>query len=372
LAEAAGDPLFRSKAIHGLVILAIRRANLGAALALARKLESDAAGPDDRGNWVDRLTAHRLVGISLFFMGDQASARLQLERAVGGDFLRAARSHANDFGLDHRTSALCFLGNVLWLQGLPDQAQVAVHSAIDEARGTGHLASVCHALAFGSAVVALRLGEWAETKRRASELLELSSKLSSDIYRAIAEVVLLLVDAQQSGAGQRPAAISTLLADMRQRQTWFLSVLFAPDFAELVGSAGHVDEALAILDEGEEIAGRGGGQVGRAERMRVRGGLALKRSSPDFAAAERAYRQALAWAQQQGALSWELRAATSLADLHRSRGNESAAREVIAPLYGRFTEGFETADLRRARGLLVRLDASPRSDAAKRGHHGPA
>lgn len=97
------------------------------------------------------------------------------------------------------------------------------------------------------------------------------------------------------------------------------------------------------------------------ELLRVKGELVLREAAPDAASiAEDHFRQALHWARQQGALSWELRAATSLARLWRDQNRARAAREILAPVYDRFTEGFETTDLKAAEWLLDGLRASRR------------
>ena len=99
-----------------------------------------------------------------------------------------------------------------------------------------------------------------------------------------------------------------------------------------------------------------------AELLRIKGELVLSEGGPDAAeAAEDHFRQALDWARRQGALSWELRAATSLARLWRDQNRTKAAREILAPVYDRFTEGFETTDLKAAKLLLDGLRASLRN-----------
>jgi predicted ATPase len=118
-----------------------------------------------------------------------------------------------------------------------------------------------------------------------------------------------------------------------------------------------IDEALARSERDEE-------RWCVAELLRVKGELILIAGAPDAAAvAEDYFRQALDWARRQGALSWELRAATSLARMWRDQNRTNAAREILAAVYDRFTEGFETADLRAAKLLLDGLRPSRRQQA---------
>ena len=113
-----------------------------------------------------------------------------------------------------------------------------------------------------------------------------------------------------------------------------------------------VDEALARSERNE-------GRWCFAWLLRIKGELELLKKTPDTAAAERHFQQALDWARRQGALSWELRAAVSLARLRYNQGDNGAGRELLAPIYRRFTEGFGTADLVTAKNLLDRFDGHP-------------
>jgi predicted ATPase len=117
--------------------------------------------------------------------------------------------------------------------------------------------------------------------------------------------------------------------------------------------AGQFDEALSLLDDALRIVERTGERWFAAELFRYKGQLQLRQGRS--AAAEELYRQALNIARIQGARLWELRAAVSLARLRRDHGRHAAARELLAPVYGWFTEGFDTPDLKEAKGLLDSL-----------------
>jgi predicted ATPase len=123
-----------------------------------------------------------------------------------------------------------------------------------------------------------------------------------------------------------------------------------------LGRAGHIADGLAAIDEALSRAEPTEGRYTMAELMRVKSELLLMQGAPGAAAAaEEHFRQALAEARQQGALSWELRAATSLARWLRDQSRPAEAREALRPVYDRFTEGFDTADLVAAKGLLQEL-----------------
>ncbi|MGA7866155.1 MAG: hypothetical protein WCA23_19560, partial [Stellaceae bacterium] len=144
-----------------------------------------------------------------------------------------------------------------------------------------------------------------------------------------------------------------------QRYPAFLGTL-----AEGLARAGRRVEALSAVDEALALSERDEERWCVAELLRIKGELILSEGGPDAAeAAEDHFRQALDWARRQGALSWELRAATSLARLQRDQNRTKAAREILAPVYDRFTEGFETADLKAAKLLLGGFPLSRRQQA---------
>jgi predicted ATPase len=137
------------------------------------------------------------------------------------------------------------------------------------------------------------------------------------------------------------------------RFTMFLSVL-----AEGLAGAGQLADALLTVDEALARSERNEDRWCFARLLCIKGELILLENAPDAAAAtEGHFRQALDWARRQGALSWELRAATSLARLWHNQGRSKEARELLAPVYDRFTEGFDTADLKATKALLDELAA---------------
>ncbi len=131
---------------------------------------------------------------------------------------------------------------------------------------------------------------------------------------------------------------------------YYLSLL-----AEGHARLGQVEAGLAVVQEGWEVMERTGEHVSHAEMSRLKGALLLQQHGTVHAEAEACFQQAIAVAQQQSAKSWELRAATSLARLWQQQGKTNEARELLAPVYDWFTEGFDTADLKDAKALLDQL-----------------
>jgi predicted ATPase len=139
--------------------------------------------------------------------------------------------------------------------------------------------------------------------------------------------------------------------DLDEANTAYPFMNFLSDMAEALGHAGQIADGLAAIDQGIGRCERTEGRWPIAEFLRVKGELLLLQSAP-AATAEDHFWQALDWARRQGALSWELRAATSLARLLRDQGRSADALALLQPVYDRFTEGFETADLKAAKALL--------------------
>jgi predicted ATPase len=125
--------------------------------------------------------------------------------------------------------------------------------------------------------------------------------------------------------------------------------------AVALGETGQVAEGLATIDEALRRSERNDERWNFAELLRIKGRLMLLRGGSGSVAAEEHLLQALGRARRQGALSWELRSATTFARQYRDQGRIGEARELLAPVYDRFTEGFETADLKAAQALILEL-----------------
>ena len=146
------------------------------------------------------------------------------------------------------------------------------------------------------------------------------------------------------------------LAETRAAGSRFHEPMMLGLLAEALGLTGEIEAGLELLAEALALAQASGARGNDAELHRLRGELLGRLPSPDWAAVEACFRTALAIAREQGTRGLELRAAVSLARLWRDQGRRSEARDLLAPVYSWFTEGFDTPDLREAKALLDELD----------------
>jgi predicted ATPase len=223
---------------------------------------------------------------------------------------------------------------------------------------------LCLALNKAACPVALFTGDLAAAEGYAAMLLDRSAAHALPIWRAEAHRfhATLLIRNGDFDTGLRLLRTSLEQSPEATYQpyfTWFLGEL-----AEGLGRAGQIAEGLEAIDEALARSERNEDRWCVAELLRIKGELLLLQATPGAAAtAEDHFRQALDWARRQGALSWELRGATSLARLRRDQYRSTEAIALLVPIYNRFTEGFETADLKTAKALI---DSLPRRAGARR------
>jgi predicted ATPase/DNA-binding winged helix-turn-helix (wHTH) protein len=341
IADSLGDFEHRLRALSGLYFYHTGSARYRAALPFAQRFHDLATSGLDPN---DRLIGERMLGAAKHFFGDQIGARRHLEHVL---IHHAAADQKRDrflFQSDSRVVARTFLARVLWLQGFPDQAVRTAEVGIGEAQATGHAISFCLALALAACPTALWVGDLTTAAGYTQMLLDHSREHRLPLW-------------SEFGARFRRAiAIKRGEPDeIAEPNFSFRSLTGLTELAEALTHAGRIAEAFAAVEAGIEQSD--GGWI-TPELLRLKGELLLSQSAPAVAETPEAlFRQALKESRQQEALSWELRAATSLARLLRKRGRCGDAIACLRPVYDRFTEGFGTADLIAAKQLLDELDA---------------
>jgi predicted ATPase len=301
-----------------------------------------------------------MIGVSQHYLGDLPSARRHLEHVLVGYVTPDQTSHIIRFHNDQRVVMSAFLARVLWLQGFPDQATRAAHSSVENARAANHTISLCLALAHAACPLALLTGDLAAAEHYGTMLLNHSTRHALGRWRACGRSFQGVLVIQRGDVITGLRLLRAGLDEFGEAGSSLLQFL-AFLMAEALGRAGQYADGLAAIDEAIARSERTAELWAVAELMRVRGELLLLQGATGAAAAaEGLFRQALDWARRQGASSWELRAATSLARLLLSQRRSAHAMAVLQPVYDRFTEGFDTADLIAAKQLLDELSNSGR------------
>ncbi|HYZ21084.1 MAG TPA: hypothetical protein VE690_02900, partial [Rhodopila sp.] len=349
LAESLDDVEYQLRSLWGLWGFHIASGRNRAALALAERFQTLAASRSDP---VDRLAGGRLIGASQHYLGDQPGARRHLERVLADYAAVDHRPYMIRFQLDLLVAARTVLARVLWLQGFPDQAMRAVERSIEDARAADHAVSLCQALAIGACPIALLIGDLAKAEHYAGMLLDHSTRHALTYYRAFGachQGVLAIKRGDVMTGSRLLRAGFDEIGDSRPPTLRFVALLRT----EAMGHAGQDSEGLAELNDTIERSKQGEEGWLMPDLLRLKGERLLLQDTRGAATeAEGYFRQALDGARRQGALSLELRAATSLARLLRDQGRSADAVALLRPVYDRFTEGFDTADLMAAKGLL--------------------
>jgi predicted ATPase/DNA-binding SARP family transcriptional activator len=352
IAERLDDIEYQLRALWGLWHFRVSLGECRAALALAESFCGRVAGSD---NPAELLVGERMVGVSLHYLGDQANARRHLERMLSRYVTPAHRSHAIRFQYDQQVAARMILARILWLQGFPDQALRTAQENVEDARAIDHALSLCYALE-AACLVPLWIADLPAAERSVAMLLDHSARHALTVWHARGRCLngVLLIKRGEIGGG---------LPLLRGALEELGETGFVPHHTALLGTlaqglarSGEIAQGLATIDEALARSERDEEYWCIAELLRIKGELVmLAGGSGAGPAAEGQFQQALDWARRQGALSLELRGATGLARRWHGRGQTGPARELLAPVYGQFTEGFDTADLRAAKALLDQL-----------------
>ena len=294
------------------------------------------------------------MGTSLLCTGDIAQARTHLDKGIALYDPAKHRPLATRFGQDARVTILCYRSLALWLLGYPEAARADTDQALSDAREIGQAATLMYALAHAP-LTHIPCGNFAAAKAEADELVALADEKGVLFWKALGMGYQGCVSALTSKTSDAVRMITSGITAYRSTgATVLVSVslsLLASAYAEL----GQFDNAWRCIGEAMTPVETTKERWWEAEVNRIAGEIALKSPEPNAAKAEAYFERALSVARQQQAKSWELRAAMSLARLWRDQGKVQQARELLAPVYGWFTEGFDTLDLKEAKALLEEL-----------------
>jgi class 3 adenylate cyclase/predicted ATPase len=298
--------------------------------------------------------AHRMMGTTLLCTGDIAQARAHLDRAITFDDAAEHRPPSMRFGQDVRVSILSYRSMALWTLGYPQAAFADAENALKRARVIGHAATLMYALAH-ALFVHIRCGCYTIANAEADELVALAGEKSALLWKAFGTLhhgCILALTGEVSNAVQ--TITSGIIAWRSTGATLFMPLWLS----HLTGAYAEIskfDDAWRCVDEAVNGMETTKEKWWEAEVHRVAGEIELKLPDPDATKAQACFERALAVAREQQAKSWELRAAMSMARLWRVQGKRQQAHDLLAPVYGWFSEGFDTLDLKEPKLLLDQL-----------------
>jgi class 3 adenylate cyclase/predicted ATPase len=306
-----------------------------------------------RNDLAGLVLAHQSLGRNLMFTGSLISSRAHLEEVLALCDLNSDPSFVRQAGVYPEVASQAFLAIVLVCLGYPDQALARATAAISEAHRLAHAPSLAVSLTNGARLLSFT-GNHSVLEEWASQLISVTAEQGFILWRAMGTIYRGWVGVNNSDVVEGISLLRQGLAAYRATgaEAWVPYQIAL--LAKACEIAGQIEEALNLLDDSLQIIERTGERWLEAELHRHKGELLMDHGQTE--PAEELYRKALSIAQRQEAKLWELRAAASLARLRRDQGRHAEARDFLAPVYGWFTEGFDTADLKEAKALLDALD----------------
>jgi predicted ATPase/DNA-binding winged helix-turn-helix (wHTH) protein len=352
LADAADDFDTQAWALMVLSAMYANSQNFGAAWSAVERLDQIARRSQDAAIVA---IADRRKGYVLFAQGKFGEAQQSFERALGVRFATDDQQPAFWFFPVHHTSITrAMLSLTLWPQGFAERACNEAQASLDELGATAPQLSICQNLAFGICRAATMTGELVTAEREIARLIEIATRLGSPFWQTVGRLLegKLMVERREFAD-----ALSTLrdaFAACSQTGHYYSAIEFKGALAEAFAGLGEFDAALDTVNDALTSAGEPDAEVWYLpELLRIKGDILLQHAAdPSAQAAEDCLNQAGEMARAQGTLFWELRVALNLARLRIAQGRSHEARDVLVPVHDRFTDGFETADLRAARAML--------------------
>jgi predicted ATPase len=306
------------------------------------------------------VEAHVTLGLTLLFLGEVAAARRHCEQSVAHYDAQQHSALAIEYGNDPAVPSLGEGARALWLLGYPEQALRQSQAGLTLAHGLAHPFSLAYALALVTIVHQCRR-EWDQTQERAEAVIALATAHGFPFYVAFCTIQRGRALAEHGRAADGIVQIRWGIAAMRDTGAGFLQSYSLGMLAEAYLKDGQVEEGLTTVAEALAFVDRTEERFYEAELYRIKGELTLQSKVQSLKSkveeeAEECFHKAVEIARKQQAKSLELHAVMSLARLWQSQGKTAEARQKLAEIYGWFTEGFDTKDLKEAQTLLEELN----------------
>jgi len=306
------------------------------------------------GDTAGSLVGSRSMGLCLYHLGEFVAARPHFERVLDLYTPEAHNTLVNVTSYDVRTGALGYLSLIHCIQGQPERAASFSGVALAVARDLRNPHNLAFALNYAAVSRLLQRVEL-EAEELLDEQLSLAVEHGFPVWSGTANIMrgYVLARRDEPGAGlalARKGWADWTATGARYHGTFYLGLL-----AQTCERAGQTDEALALVATALESVDRMGERWFEAELRRVQAEWLVVHRPEEIRRAEGCFHRAIAMAREQDARLWELRAATSLARLWQQQGRPAEALDLLAPIYGKFTEGRDTADVQEATALMEEL-----------------
>ena len=348
LGEPPEDPLLLFSVLYGFWVANYVAFNGDVMRELAAQFLSLA---ETQGSTIPRMIGHRILGVALMYAGDIVESRPHFDRAIALYDPDQHRPLAARFGADVAVTVLTHRPLALWVLGYPEAALADVEHALDDAREIPHAATLMHALFF-TAWTHSHCGNHSIAEAQLDELVALADEKSSLFWKTLGMLTQRCALALTGETTDSAHMITFGIKAFRSTGGTLWAPSWVSHLARAYADMGQFDDAWRCIAEATNTVQTTKEKWCEAEVNRTAGEIALKSPHSDLAKAEAYFERALAVAREQRAKSWELRAATSMARLWRDQGKRQQARDLLAPIYGWFTEGFDTLDLRESKRLL--------------------
>jgi class 3 adenylate cyclase/predicted ATPase len=353
LGESPEDPLLLFSVLYGFWV-----ANI---VAFDGEISCDLAAQfltlaEKQKGTVPLMIAHRITGISLLHTGEIARGRAHFDDALAQYDPAEHRALAMRFGQDTMVSILTFRSLALWLLGYPEAALRDVDHAVKESREIGQAATLLNALANTSWALILR-GSYTTARAQLKEAVALADEKDTLLWKAVGIIHQGILSALTGKASSAAQLITSGITSFRSTGSTLWAPIHLSYLAMAHAELGQLPEAWHCIRSAMTALETTREKWCEPEVNRITGEITLLSPEPDAAKAETYFERALAIAREQQAKSWELRAAMSMARLWRDQGKRQQAHDLLALVYGWFTEGFDTLDLKDAKALLEQLKA---------------
>ena len=346
IAERMDDVNGRVQALLSLSVHCLQAGNYRESAAFAERCRAAGGESSDLSH---RLMGAGVAALALYCLGAFGEAQRHIDSILNAD-----SSSRQYWFFGFRIGAQNACSNLQWLRGFPDQAMRSVESTIQQGDENGVPIIRMNTLAEAACSIALCVGDFAAAERWIATLLDLSTRGAVPVWNARGRCLRgMLLTARGDKAGL--PLLESALDWLHEANFVYLRAIPTAALAQGLAEAGDMVRARDVIDEALEQANRSEEHWCMPELLRIKGEILLLDGAPNAAGeGEDYFLQALDRARRLEALSWELRAATSLAKLWRRDGKTAKAKELLSSVYDRFTEGFDTADLKAARALIER------------------